>query len=125
SSRGSVLRLNLTSSTLNGTLLDFPFSSLPSLTYFELSVNELYGTIPSQIGLLTNLLYLYLSLNLFTGSIPPEIGLLTKLDTLHLTQLELNGSIPHQIGNLVSLTELALYTCLIWVQFWACRTKKH
>ncbi|KAF2291548.1 hypothetical protein GH714_025483 [Hevea brasiliensis] len=51
-----------------------------------------------------------LSYNLLSGTIPQEIGFLTNLDTLHLAANKLNGSIPSTIGQLGSLTELALYT---------------
>jgi len=53
------------------------------------------------------------SLNLWhqelTGSIPPEIGCLTNLNFLSLGYNQLTGSIPSEIGNLTSLTELWLY----------------
>ena len=39
----------------------------------NLSYNELTGSIPSEIGNLTNLTILYLSNNQLTGSIPSEI----------------------------------------------------
>ena len=38
---GSVIRLNLTNSSLKGTLHEFSFSSLPNLTFVDLSMNEL------------------------------------------------------------------------------------
>ncbi|CAL5332801.1 unnamed protein product [Camellia sinensis] len=107
---GSVNRLNLTNSSLNGTLDNFTFSSFPNLAYIDLSMNNLFGVIPPLIGSLSKLIYLDLSINQFSGNIPPEIGLLTNLDTLHLVENQLNGSIPQEIGQLKSLTELALYT---------------
>ncbi|CAL5384116.1 unnamed protein product [Camellia sinensis] len=107
---GSVDKLNLTNSSLNGTLDNFTFSSFPNLTYIDLSMNNLFGVIPPLIGSLSKLIYLDLSINQFSENIPPEIGLLTNLDTLHLVENQLNGSIPQEIGQLKSLTELALYT---------------
>ncbi|KAL8128267.1 hypothetical protein AgCh_015006 [Apium graveolens] len=107
---GSVTRLNLSVSNVNGTLSRFPFSSLPNLTHIDFAINEFYGTIPSQIGSLSGLIYLDLSTNQFSGSIPQEIGKLTNLEVLHLVQNQLNGSIPEEMGNLSSLVELALYT---------------
>ncbi|KAI8015071.1 MDIS1-interacting receptor like kinase 2 [Camellia lanceoleosa] len=106
---GSVNRLNLTNSSLNGTLDNFTFSSFPNLAYIDLSMNNLFGVIPPLIGSLSKLIYLDLSINQFSGNIPPEIGLLTNLDTLHLVKNQLNGSIPQEIGHLKSLTDLALY----------------
>ncbi|CAL5397136.1 unnamed protein product [Camellia sinensis] len=107
---GSVNRLNLTNSSLNGTLDNFTFSSFPNLAYIDLSMNNLFGVIPPLIGSLSKLIYLDLSTNQFSGNIPPKIGLLTNLDTLYLVENQLNGSIPQEIGQLKSLTELALYT---------------
>ena len=61
------------------------------------------GSIPSQIGLLTNLSVLFLYNNLaLTGSIPSQIGLLTSLNWLWLANNTLTGSIPSQIGLLTS-----------------------
>ncbi|KAL3513952.1 hypothetical protein ACH5RR_026669 [Cinchona calisaya] len=77
---GSINRLNITNSSINGTLHSFPFSSLPNLEYANLSMNQLSGSIPPQISKLSKLInYLDLSYNQFSGSITPEIGLLTNL----------------------------------------------
>ncbi|XP_076891609.1 uncharacterized protein LOC143543087 [Bidens hawaiensis] len=105
----TVHTLNLTSSELNGTLDQFPFSFLHNLSRFELSVNHFFGPIPAQIHLLSKLVYLDFSGNKFSGAIPPEIGMLPNLETLHLFENQLNGSIPQEIGQLISLFELALY----------------
>ncbi|XP_031123879.1 MDIS1-interacting receptor like kinase 2-like [Ipomoea triloba] len=105
---GSVNRLNLTTSNINGTLQSFPFHSLPNLEYFEISLNAFWGSIPPAIGNLTKLVYLDMSINYFTGTIPPQIGLLIRLQTLHMFGNNLHGPIPDEIGNLTSLNELAL-----------------
>ncbi|XP_056173453.1 MDIS1-interacting receptor like kinase 2-like [Syzygium oleosum] len=94
----SMMGINLTGSNIRGTLDEFPFSSLPYLTYIDMYINELFGGIPPQDGLLTNLTYLDLSFNQLSGNIPREIGYLTKLEVLHLISNELNGSIPDEIG---------------------------
>ncbi|KAD4179500.1 hypothetical protein E3N88_28091 [Mikania micrantha] len=105
---GSIYRLNLTSSGLNGTLDHMSFSSFPNLAYFELSLNNLYGIIPSEIGQLSNLVYLDLSANQLTGIIPPAIGKLRNLVTLHLFQNQLSGSIPDAVCQIRFLSELML-----------------
>ena len=107
---GSVDKINLTDSGLGGTLQHFLFSSFPNLVYVDISMNNLSGPIPPQIGLLSKLKYLDLSINQFSGGIPPEIGRLIDLEVLHLVENQLNGSIPQEIGQLTSLYELALYT---------------
>ena len=67
------------------------------------------GTIPTQIGNLTNLTYLNLSGHDFTGGIPTQIGQLTNLTELWLTRNSwLTGPMPTQIGNLTNLTRLEL-----------------
>ena len=71
--------------------------------------NQLTGSIPPEIGNLTNLGYLWLSDNQLTGSIPTEIGNLTNLERLYLYSNQLTGSIPPEIGNLTNLTYLYLH----------------
>ncbi|XP_044498767.1 MDIS1-interacting receptor like kinase 2-like [Mangifera indica] len=108
---GSIHRLNLSNANLKGTLDELSFSSFPHLVYLDLSINELFGIIPSQIGYLSKLKYLDFSTNQFSGKIPTEIGVLTHLETLHLAENQLNGSsIPNEIGQLKSLIDLALYS---------------
>ncbi|KAM7461608.1 hypothetical protein LguiA_029729 [Lonicera macranthoides] len=109
-SEGSVNGLNLSRSNVKGTLYDLSFRSFPNLKCVDLHINELFGTIPPQIGSLSKLVYLNLSSNKFVGIIPHEICLLTSLEVLDLFENQLNGSIPHDIGRLKSLIELALYT---------------
>ncbi|XP_038716340.1 MDIS1-interacting receptor like kinase 2-like [Tripterygium wilfordii] len=107
---GSVNRVNLSISGIEGTLAQFSFTSFPNLAYVDLSINAFNGSIPPQISRLTKLIYLDLSTNQFSGNIPPQIGLLTHLEVLHLVENQLNGSIPEEMGNLKSLNELALYS---------------
>ena len=63
----SVTRLNLKNSGMKGTLHEFPFSSLPSLAYVDLSMNKLFGTVPFEISHLSKLKSLNLSSNNFSG----------------------------------------------------------
>ena len=52
---GRVVGINLTSMSLNDTLLEFSFSSFPHLTYLVLYNNELFDIIPPQISNLSKL----------------------------------------------------------------------
>jgi len=72
--------------------------------------NYLNGSIPPEIGNLTNLTHMLLNSNLLSGSIPPEIGYLSNLSELVLDGNRLTGSIPSEIGNLSNLTQLYLYS---------------
>lgn len=87
--------------------------------------NECPGTLPTELGLLTDLIELNLSGNdvldqnngnNFSGTLPTEIGHLTKLRLLNLynpakvDHAGLTGTIPTKLGNLSSLTELNLYS---------------
>ncbi|KAJ0592413.1 putative protein kinase RLK-Pelle-LRR-XI-1 family [Helianthus annuus] len=105
---GSIIRLNLSSSDLNGTFDHLSFSSFPNLLYFELSLNNFSGIIPPTIGHLSKLVYLDFSSNKLTGKIPLEIGELRNLSTLHLFQNQLTGSIPQAICQMRLLSGLAL-----------------
>ena len=69
---------------------------------------QLSGSIPPQIGNLTNLLSLQLATNQLTGAIPPSLGNLTKLKLLDLSQNELTGSIPASLGSLTEVEQLSL-----------------
>ncbi|CAJ2636788.1 unnamed protein product [Trifolium pratense] len=94
---------------LRGTLHDFTFSSFKHLTEISLGNNSLYGTIPSNISMLSKLVYLDLQYNNFSGSIPLSTCLLTNLEILSLYHNNISGNIPKQIGNsLVKLTFLDL-----------------
>ena len=75
--------------------------NLTNLTYLNLGYNQLTGEIPPEIKNLKNLTSLRLDQNQFTGSIPPEIKKLTNLTSLELQNNQLTGKIPESICNLV------------------------
>jgi Leucine-rich repeat (LRR) protein len=82
--------------------------SIENTDYLYLEENQLTGSIPPEIGNLTNLTHLLLAGNQFTGSIPPEIGNLTNLTDLSLYSNQLTGEVPLEIGNLTNLIGLSL-----------------
>ncbi|KAI3887902.1 hypothetical protein MKW92_049012 [Papaver armeniacum] len=106
--QGSVVKLNLTTLDLQGTLHSFNFSSFSNIISLNFRYNKLFGTIPSQIGNLSKLTYLDLSFNEFSGRIPSEIGFLSSLRYLDLSHNQINGSIPVEIGSSHFLTHLWL-----------------
>ncbi|UCH11039.1 MAG: leucine-rich repeat domain-containing protein [Fidelibacterota bacterium] len=78
------------------------------VTEVALYDNNLTGTIPTEIGDLTELTNLNLNNNNLSGNLPAEIGSLAKLTGLALSNNDLSGNIPTGIGNLTELTSLGL-----------------
>ena len=82
--------------------------------HLKLENRGLTGTLPSEIGRLTELTSLNLGnlgggpFNSLTGPIPPELGELKKLEVLWLDSNYLSGSIPPELGGLESLQVLVL-----------------
>ena len=74
----------------------------------DLHDNALAGSIPSDLGSLTNVRWLFLSSNALTGTIPGELGNLTNLQSLTMGFNDLSGPIPNELGRLVNLRYLDL-----------------
>jgi len=108
-SSNRVTELILISNGLDGTLPS-EIGDLTNLTYLDLENNNLSGAIPNEIGNLTDLVYLYLNKNQFSEAIPDTIGNLTKLEDLWLDRNQLIGAIPATIGDLTVLDRLFLHT---------------
>ena len=83
--------------------------NLTNLQYLVLGGNRLSGPIPPELGNLTNLQSLSLFSNQLSGPIPPELGNLTNLQSLSLFSNQLSGPIPPELGNLTNLTRLDIY----------------
>ena len=103
----SVTKLSLSYNQLTGSI-PAELGSLTNLQELSLSGNQLTGSIPVELGNLTNLQELSLGGNQLTGSIPAELGNLTNLQYLYLGGNHLAGSIPAELGNLTNLQELNL-----------------
>jgi hypothetical protein len=98
------IRRNFVTGKLNWTLSIVP----PSIGWLDFGQNTFSGTIPHEIGRLTNLTYLGLDANNLEGNLPTELGLLTMLTVLYLDNIRLSGTIP---------TELYVhekYHCKLW-----------
>ena len=78
------------------------------VTGLNLFENQLMGSIPTELGQLSQLTFLSLIGNQLTGEIPPELGQLSQLESLDLGRNQLTGPIPTELGNLSSLTVLWL-----------------
>jgi len=66
-------------------------------------MNQLTGSIPTELGNLTNLVSLWLDDNQLEGAIPADLGNLTNLNYLYLNSNQLTGSIPATLENLENL----------------------
>jgi len=104
---GRVTLLSLGNNQLSGSIPP-EIGNLTNLEWLLLHNNQLSGLIPPEIGNLTNLWKLYLYDNQLSGLIPPEIGNLTNLEWLLLHNNQLSGPIPPEIRNLTSLKVLDL-----------------
>ena len=105
---GRVVALSLPENRLTGTIPP-DLGNLTNLTHLRFWANQLWGTIPPELGRLVSLRRLSLGVNDLTGEIPPELGALTRLTGLTLRLNQLTGSIPTELGNLTELRQLDLY----------------
>ena len=108
---GRVRSLTLTDNNLNGTLPP-EIGYLTELTYLGIYYNlDLTGPIPPELGNLKKLTHLDIGGNYnLTGSIPPELGNLTELTTLQIDNNDnMSGPIPPELGNLTELLKLHLF----------------
>ena len=104
---GRVIRLNLNRNQLAGSI-PAQIGALTNLVQMNLSGNQLAGSIPAQIGALTNLVQMNLSGNQLAGSIPAQIGALTNLLQMNLSGNQLRGHMPKELGKLTNLERLIL-----------------
>ena len=104
-----------------GWLSDEPFTSWWGISTFidtgtgsmvgigvRLRANGLLGTIPVELGSLTQLQEIDLSRNHLTGEIPTELGSLTQLRVIDLSRNQLTGPIPESLNQLGNITILRL-----------------
>ncbi|MBO1351939.1 MAG: leucine-rich repeat domain-containing protein [Hormoscilla sp. GUM202] len=102
-----VTEINLDNNNLSGTLPS-ELGSLSNLQTLDLEDNNLSGTLPSELGSLTNLLELDLEDNNLSGTLPSELGSLSKLEILALARNSLSGTLPSELGSLSNLQTLDL-----------------
>jgi len=84
------------------------FNSSGRVVGINLYNNNLIGTIPAEIGDLTELRYLDLGFNYLRDTIPSQIGNLSNLEILFLDSNELGGAMPVELINLTNLGQLHL-----------------
>ncbi|KAL0910637.1 hypothetical protein M5K25_021639 [Dendrobium thyrsiflorum] len=104
-SGSSVTEIKLSGLGLTGTL-GYQLSSLASVTYFDLSRNNLHGDIPYQLP--PSAVHINLAGNTFTGGVPYSISEMSDLETLILANNQLSGQASDMFGKLRKLYELDL-----------------
>ncbi len=105
---GRVVRLLLSGQGLGGTL-PAELGDLTDLEVLWLHDNNLTGSMPPELGHLVNLQSLLLANNGLTGPIPAELGGLANLESLWLQRNELTGPLPATLVRLANLEELLLH----------------
>lgn len=79
--------------------------------YFAIHLRNvgLMGTLPAELGLLSDhMRLLLLNSNDLTGTLPSELGKLTALERINLQYNDFRGSLPSEIGQLSHLTIASL-----------------
>ena len=84
---------------------DLVFDAYQSL---RLASNNLIGSLPPEIALLSNLKILQLHENSLTGPIPSYLSALTSLNVLDMENTSLTGTLPTQLLGITTLTKLYL-----------------
>ena len=83
--------------------------NLTELIEIDFRNNDLGGSLPPELGNLSSLESLWLSGNKLSGPIPPELGNLANLTSLYLEGNKLSGQIPPELDNLTLLSTISLY----------------
>ncbi|KAK3030839.1 hypothetical protein RJ639_035768 [Escallonia herrerae] len=107
----SVTAINLSYTSLlpsGAELGNFNFSCFPNLTVLDISGCGIRGSIPNQIGMLSELDQLSLRSNYLSGNLPLSLANLTRLTWLDVGENHIRGSIPAEIANLRNLLSLDL-----------------
>nr|KYP73567.1 LRR receptor-like serine/threonine-protein kinase GSO2 [Cajanus cajan] len=92
---------------IKGVELDYT-RNLKLVVNMDLSNNNLSGSIPEGITLLSALHNLNLSYNHLSGRIPERIGDMKSLESLDISHDQLSGRIPDNMSSLTSLSHLNL-----------------
>lgn len=103
-------QLRISNNLLTGAIHRSVLEYHPNLESLDLSLNEISGTIPSEVGKLSNLTSLQLYSNVFTGLVPQSLWALTKLQVIILYQDKRLAlpTIPPAIANMTDLTHFSV-----------------
>jgi hypothetical protein len=100
-----MLGIDVAMNELNGTLPETWATGMPLLQILSMSTNRITGTLPTNIGLLSDLRFLGVS-TAMTGALPTELGLLSSLQEAELHRTSFTGSVNETLCNISSLSVL-------------------
>ena len=100
-----ITRIDVSDNNLHGTIPS-ELGLMSMLTRLDLEGNSISGTIPSELGMISLMIRLDLDFNAITGTIPSELGMLKSLAFLDLGPNSIRGTLPSNLGKLSSLTFL-------------------
>jgi hypothetical protein len=90
------VRVNLFNNNVKGTI-PADLGLLTALTSFAASYNKLTGTLPASIGQWTALTYFGVDKNALTGTIPTSIGNWSQIRTAYFQSNQFTGIMPNGI----------------------------
>jgi hypothetical protein len=105
---GSVNKLILSDNNLKGTL-PWELGLLTNLEIIDLDFNDLEGSFPTDFSQRPSLKSLAIQGNWWTGTIPTELGQLLSLTYLAMYSNQMTGTIPTELGQLLALTSLSIW----------------
>jgi len=105
-----IILLNLTENNVRGKIQSELFLTNTDMRGLSLSGNGFFGTVPSEIGTLTQLQYLSLANNFFTGTLPTTFTKMTNVDQLFLDGNYLSGPFLPTVGTtMTNLESISIY----------------
>lgn len=102
-----IVEFNVCQGRFHGTIPE-EIGDLSELRILIMSGGTLCGPIPESIGKLKHLFYLTIADNFVSGPIPESIGNLTELEYLRISNNQCEGPIPESFGNLTKLGRLQI-----------------
>ena len=76
------------------------------VTSLSMRHNNMLGTLPTEIGLMTALESMYAFSNGISGTLPTELGRLSSLRIFSVYKNPISGALPTQLGHLSQLTRI-------------------
>jgi Leucine-rich repeat (LRR) protein len=106
--QNAVIAIDLYNNNMKGTT-PADLGLLTEMKFFTEHSNALTGTLPASIGQWTALKYFNVANNSLTGTLPSSIGQWTALTNFNVGINALTGTIPASIGQWTALTSFYVY----------------